>query len=241
MLDEKTNEVRQDEQPASVPVKTRREKIRSRWAQIQCSNLLRRHRFRRRTQNHMNNFSAKIHATPALLALGGLLYALGFSAEYAFVRFGRAVKRVALQAKNAVVTFFHDLAIIAFPGAAQAFREVFGPIYLFFRGIGSLLIHADAIRKKEGLGAAFRASVHYFKSGIRRNIRLLPRMAMYLLPLAAFAILMTVYNGAVTQPYALAVRVNGETVGYVANEDVFNSARDDVQQRINYSGTEKTE
>lgn len=241
MLDEKTNEVRQDEQPTALPVKTRREKLRSRWAQIQCSNLLRRHRFRRRTQHHMNRFSMKVQATPLLLALGELLYALGFAAEYAFVRMGRAIKNAALNVKNTAVKVFHDLAVIAFPGAAQVFRELFGPIYLFFRGIAALLVHGDRIRKKEGFGAAVRASGHYFSSGIRRNIKLLPRMAMYLLPVAAFAVMMTVYTGAMTQPYALAVQVNGETVGYVANENVFNAARDDVEQRINYAGTDKTE
>ncbi len=241
MLDEKTNEVRQDEQPTALPVKTRREKLRSRWAQIQCSSLLRRHRLRRKTQHHMNRFSMKVQATPLLLALGELFYALGFSAEYVFVRMGRAIKNAALSVKNTTVKVFHDLAVIAFPGAAQVFRELFGPIYLFFRGIAALLVHADRIRKKEGFGAAVRAAGHYFSSGIRRNIKLLPRMAMYLLPVAAFAVMMTVYTGTMTQPYALAVKVNGETVGYVANEDVFNSARDDVEQRINYAGTDKTE
>ena len=88
MVDEKTKQTRQDEQPASLPVKTRGEKLRSRWAQIQCSHLLRRHRFRRKTQNHMNRFSAKVRATPLLLALGELFYALGFAAEYTAVRLG---------------------------------------------------------------------------------------------------------------------------------------------------------
>ncbi len=241
MVDEKTNESRQDEQPASLPAKTRREKLRSRWAQIQCSRLLRRHRFRRKTQHHMNNVSAKVRATPLLLALGELFYALGFSAEYTVVRIGRSIKNIALLAAHTAAKVFHDLAVIAFPGAAQLFKDLFGPIYLFFRGIGALLIHAHRIRKQKGFGAAFRASIHYFASGIRRNVKLLPRMAMYLLPLAALGVMFTVYTGAITQPYALAVQVDGKTVGYVANEDVFNSARDDVQQRINYAGTDKTE
>ena len=44
-----------------------------------------------------------------------------------------------------------------------------------------------------------------------------------------------------SQPYALAVQVNGQTVGYVANEEVFNLAKEDVMQRINYAGSDKTE
>ncbi len=33
--------------------------------------------------------------------------------------------------------------------------------------------------------------------------------------------------------------MDGKTVGYVANEEVFNSALEAVQQRINYSGADK--
>ncbi len=35
--------------------------------------------------------------------------------------------------------------------------------------------------------------------------------------------MVTVLNNTIRQPYALEVQVNGQTVGYVANEDVFNS------------------
>ena len=35
--------------------------------------------------------------------------------------------------------------------------------------------------------------------------------------------------------------MNGQTVGYVANEEVFNLAKEDVMQRINYAGSDKTE
>ena len=34
------------------------------------------------------------------------------------------------------------------------------------------------------------------------------------------------------------VKQNGQTVGYVANEDVSNSAREAVQERINYAVTD---
>ena len=63
-------------------------------------------------------------------------------------------------------------------------------------------------------------------------------MAMYVLPVCALAVMVTVFNHTVRQPYALEVQVNGQTVGYVANEDVFNSAREAVQERINYADTD---
>ena len=51
---------------------------------------------------------------------------------------------------------------------------------------------------------------------------------MYILPVCTLAVFVTVYDRTIQQPYALAVQVNGKTVGYVANEEVFNLAREDV-------------
>ena len=241
MLEDKTTETRQDE-PAAAPQHTGcRAKLRSLWAQFQCIHLLRRHRRHRRRRNRLDDAAQKMRATPVVLRIGAVLYALGFAAEYTAVRAGRTVRDAALWLGSALHRFAHDLAVTAFPGAAQVFKDLFGPIVLFVKGIAALLVHAHRIRKEQGFGAALEASAHYFTSGVHRNLRLLPRMAMYILPLVALAICTTVFRYVVQQPYALAVQVNGQTVGYVANEEVFDSAREDVQERINYAGTDKTE
>ena len=237
MLDEKTTGPEQQ----AAPQTAQKRSLRSLWAQLQCVHLLRRHRFRRKTQRRMNNVRQKMRATPLVQAVGEFLYALGFAAEYAAVRAGRNVAHAALWAAGCCKKFAHDLAVTAFPGAVQMFKDLFGPIVLFFKGIGALLVHAHRIHKEQGLGAALKASVRFFTGGIRRNLKLLPRMAMYILPVCALALFVTVFESTVYRPYALAVQVNGQTVGYVANEATFNLAREDVQERINYAGTDKTE
>ena len=237
MLDEKTTGPEQQ----AAPQTAQKRSLRSLWAQLQCVHLLRRHRFRRKTQHRMNNVRQKMRATPLVQAVGEFLYALGFAAEYAAVRAGRNVAHAALWAAGGCKKFAHDLAVTAFPGAVQMFKDLFGPIVLFFKGIGALLVHAHRIHKEQGLGAALKASARFFTSGIRRNLKLLPRMAMYILPLCALALYVTVFESVVHRPYALAVQVNGQTVGYVANEATFNLAREDVQERIHYAGTDKTE
>ena len=93
MLDEKTTEPQQEMPSAPKPTAPRGEKLRSLWARLQCVHLLRRHRFRRKTQHHMNNVSQKMRATPMVQTVGEGLYALGFSTEYAVVRAGRRVRR----------------------------------------------------------------------------------------------------------------------------------------------------
>ena len=238
MIEDKTKEP-QTAEPAQQPPKKRGQKLRSLWAQFQCMQLLRRHRFRRRTQHHVNHFSQKLLQNRLVLIVGEALYALGFSAEYAFVRVGRTVCRGVSGARLWGRSLLHTIVSMAFPGAAQMVRDLFGPIVLFFRGMGSLLVHAHRVRKEKGFGAAVKDSVHYLVGGVRRNVRTLPRMAMYILPVLALAGMVTVVQNTIRQPYALEVQVNGQTVGYVANEDVFNSAKEAVQERINDAGTDE--
>ena len=235
MIEDKTKE----QQPASSAKPKWGQKLRSLWAQLQCMGLLHRHRLRRKTQNHVSNFSRKIAQNAAVPVIGEALYALGYSTEYVFVRAGRGLRSSWLWLWHSAATLLRNTAAIAFPGAAQMFRDLFGPIWLFFRGCGSLLVHAHRVRKEKGFAVACRESVHYLTSGVRRNIRTLPRMAMYVLPVCALAVMVTVFNNTIRQPYALEVQVNGQTVGYVANEDVFNSAKEAVQERINDAGTDE--
>ena len=171
--------------------------------------------------------------------VGETLYAIGFSAEYAVVRTGRCLQHGLRRLLQTVRELLRNIAFMAFPGAAQPLRDLFGPVVLALRGTGALLRHAHRVRKENGFGAALRASGHFLAHGIADNIRLVPRMAMYVLPVAALAVMVTVFQTTIRQPYALQVQVDDKTVGYVANEEVFNSALEAVQQRINYSGAEQ--
>ena len=237
MIDEKTQE-RQESAPSETK---RRRQFRSRWAQLQCMGVLHRHRLRRKVQEHLRKFGGKLAQNPMVCAVGEALYAIGFSTEYAFVRAGRNTKHAVRGCLKALRELLAGVAAMAFPGAAQVFRDLFGPVVLFFRGCGALLVHAHRTRKEKGIAEACRESVRFLVNGVRSNVKLLPRMAMYILPACALALMVTVCGNTLRQPYALEVQVNGETVGYVANENVFNSAREAVQERINYAGTDKTQ
>ena len=238
MIEEKTKEP-QSQAPAA-PVKGR-EKLRSFWAKVQISGLLRRHRFRRKTQRHMNDVAKKLRASAVVLTVGEALYALGFAAEYMVVRTGRGIAAVAHRLARWCRNARHTIIATAFPGAAQMFKDLLAPLYLFFKGLGAVAAHANDVRRERGFGASVKAAGRYFVGGLKRNLSLLPRTAMYILPLCMLAVFVAVWNRTMAQPYALAVQVNGQTVGYVANEEVFNLAKEDVMQRINYAGSDKTE
>ena len=228
------------EQQAPQPVRqSRRQKLRSMWAQFQCRGVLRRHRLRRRRQHRAEKLWDKLLHNSTAPVVGEALYAIGFSTEYVFIRAGRALQRTLRQLRHMGGQLLRNTAAMAFPGAARLVRDLFGPVVLVLRGTVALLRHAHRVRKEKGFGAAFRASTQFVAEGVSSNIRLLPRMAMYLLPAAALVLMVTVFQTTIRQPYALEVQVDNETVGCVANEEVFNSALEAVQERINYSGTER--
>ena len=119
--------------------------------------------------------------------------------------------------------------------------ELFAPIILLVRGTFALIRHANNTRRQKGVWASIKESVKFLITGVGSNIGTLPRMAMYLLPAAALFAMITVCRYTLEQPYALEVQVDGQPVGYIANEAVFNSALETVQERISYAGTDKTE
>lgn len=239
MIDEKTKQPQQAPAPRQAP--RRGEKMRSLWAQLQCTSLLQRHRLRRGAQNVAEKLFLLLRENALTSRLGELLYTLGFATEYVFVCTGRAVRYGALTALSWCRKALQDTLRIAFPGAAQVFRDLFGPLVLAVRGTARLLVRANRIHREKNFSAACKASAEYIIKGVENNLSLLPRMVSYLLPLGAAVLFVTVVRSTVSRPYVLGVQVDGETVGYVANEETFNSAREAVQTRINYAGTDKTD
>lgn len=75
MTEDKTKE----QQPAAQPVRqTRRQKLRSLWAQLQCRGVLRRHRLRRKRQHRRETLWHKLLHNPVAPMVGETLYAIGF-------------------------------------------------------------------------------------------------------------------------------------------------------------------
>src|SRR5699024_8233452 len=132
---------------------------------------------------------------------------------------------------------WNNVVDTAFPGTRTVLGEMFGPVYVFCRGVRNIWVYGDEVRREQGFWAGIVADVQYLGRGAVRYGGLLPRMVAYLLPLGALAVLVAVVQIMVGRPYTLAVEVNGITVGNVANETVFDAAREDVLQRVNYAGT----
>ena len=239
MLDEKIEPIQEGAgglQTAPPPLTTK-EKMRAAWARVQCGSLLRRHRLRGAAHRRLTAWGGAVAALPLARRLGDRLYSLGFAGEYALIRAGRAIRTAALWLAAALLRAWTSLADIAFPEARVILRELFGPLYVFCRGVRNIWVHGNEVRRASGFWAGIAADLRYLGRGAVRYAGLLPRMAVYILPLGALAVLLTVVQFMTARPYTLAVEVNGTTVGNVANEFVFDSAREDVLQRVNYAGT----
>ena len=117
-------------------------------------------------------------------------------------------------------------------------RELFVPVNVFFRFVSNIWVYGNDVRRARGFWAGIAADLQYLGRGAVRYGGLLPKMVAYILPVGALAVLLTVVQVMVGRPYTLAVEVNGTLVGNVPNETVFDAAREDVLQRVNYTGAD---
>ena len=237
LIEEKTKEPQLQESQTAQP-RTVGQKLRSLWAWVECAVVRLRHRAGHGARHRWGWLARRAVTIAPVRTAAEFLYTLGFMGEYQLVRAGRAASAAFWWTVGSVWRLLRRLGETAFPEIRLVFRELFGPVYIFFRGIFNIIRTASAVRRERGLAAALHAGASYLARGIRRYAGLLPKAVVYLLPLGALGIMVTVVQLTFARQYALAVQVDGVTVGYVANEDVFDSAREAVLERINYAGAD---
>ena len=176
-------------------------------------------------------FGELLQQVPHAGVIGDVLYMFGFWLEYGAVCAGRTTVRAATAILSHVwallFAIFRPLAagLIVF---LEDLLQPFVRLYSGVRHIRELPEQYPEESRKEIRAEKFR----YFKRGTKRYLPLVWNVFTYLLPAGALVCLALVIQGQLSQTYRLEVRVNGETVGYVESEQVFDNARDDVQSRI---------
>ena len=176
-------------------------------------------------------FGDLLQRVPHAGVIGDALYMFGFWLEYGAVCAGRTTVRAATAILSHVwallFAIFRPLAagLIVF---LEDLLQPFVRLYSGVRHIRELPEQYPEESRKEIRAEKFR----YFKRGTKRYLPLVWNVFTYVLPAGALVCLALVIQGQLSQTYRLEVRVNGETVGYVESEQVFDNARDDVQSRI---------
>ncbi|MDD4850963.1 MAG: peptidoglycan DD-metalloendopeptidase family protein [Gemmiger sp.] len=174
----------------------------------------------------------RIARLPYVDVAGNALYMIGFWAEYLGV--------CALRTANHVVS-------AVFGNAAQVLLMILRP---FIIGLITLCedLTSPFIRMASGLRhirelpedlpegdqrTIRKEKVRYFRRGAKLYLPLVWSALSYLLPVGAAVVLVVAVRNELGRRYILNVQVNGQSVGYVESEQVFESAREDVQSRIN--------
>ena len=164
--------------------------------------------------------------------VGDMLYMVGFWVEYVFVCIGRRVGAVVRGIGDTVLNL---LLIVLRPiliGIITLIEDLTSPFVRMASGIRHIRDIPDTLVESED-GDVRRAKKKYLASGIRKYSIVVWNAITYILPAVAAAGLVVLVRSGLGLRFVLNVQVNGENVGYVESEQVFENAREDVQSRIN--------
>ena len=165
-------------------------------------------------------------------AVGDMLYMVGFWVEYMLVCVGRKLSA----AFHGVIGTAVDLVMLILRpiliGIITLVEDLTGPFVRMASGIRHIRQLPDTL-EQEDASEIRAAKKKYLASGIRRYYRVVWNAITYILPAVAAAGLVLVVRGGLGLQFVLNVQVNGESVGAVSSEQVFDNAREDVQSRIN--------
>ena len=173
----------------------------------------------------------RLHSMPRVHAIGDALYLIGFWFEYFLIcaarGVGKTVRAVVLQAGRLLILILRPFLL----GLITLCSDLTAP----FRRMSSGMRHMRELAQtlpEESSREIRRERFRYFRRGARLYFPLVLNALAYLLPVAALAGFAYIVQDRMNVNYVLEVMVNGEPVGSVASEQVFESARDDVQGRI---------
>ena len=178
----------------------------------------------------LNRFAAVLETMPYAELVGEALYRIGFGVEYTAVRTVRTIRRVCrgigVNAARLLLAVLRPFLL----GIITLLEDLTAP----FVQLASGMRHMRELSEQGGSPKQLRAMRRsYLKRGVQQYFPLVLNALSYILPVAAAFGLVAVVRTALGSQYILNVQVNGESVGFVATEQVFENAREDVQSRIN--------
>ena len=167
--------------------------------------------------------------------LGQFLYDVGFWGEYTARRLVRGSWKACCFLGQRCAYVWNRAAGLAGNALKTGAQDLTAPFTRMANGAKNIRARVQE-EKQAGTAHAAREGLRYFALGVHKYFPLLGRAAAYVLPVAALAVFGYTVHTVLEYNYVLAVEVNGSVVGYVQTEQVFDSAREEVAQRINYAG-----
>ena len=170
--------------------------------------------------------------------LGQFLYDVGFWGEYTARRLVRGSWKACCFLGQRCAYVWNRAAGLAGNALKTGAQDLTAPFTRMANGAKNIRARVQE-EKQAGTAHAAKEGLRYFALGVHKYFPLLGRAAAYVLPVAALAVFGYTVHTVLEYNYVLAVEVNGSVVGYVQTEQVFDSAREEVAQRINYAGTDR--
>lgn len=178
---------------------------------------------------------------PQTAVLGQFLYNVGFWGEYSALRFCRLVRTGIGRAGARVLAVLKKIGAYLGGALLTGWRELTAPFTRFWNGIKNINALIKQEKQASGRGHALKEGLFYFGRGVRLYFPLLRASFAYVLPVCALALFVYTVDTVLDYNYILAVEVNGQVVGYVESEQVFDSAKTEVAQRIKPVNGEEVE
>lgn len=172
--------------------------------------------------------------------VGQFLYDVGFWGEYTARKTVRGTKKLLHSLGSRIVSVAKLLAGYVGRAFATCWQEITEPFRRFHNGIKNI---ADVMRKEreQSKAHAVKEGAAYFGRGVKLYYPLLKNALAYVVPVLALGVFVYTVRTVLGYNYALAVSVDGQIVGYVENEQVFDDAAAEIQQRIKPINGEKTD
>lgn len=172
-----------------------------------------------------------IRTSPQIAALGEFLYNMGFWGEYFVLQVGRKIKKFILSLGSKIAKTAQKVGGYVGHGLHVCWSEITAPFRRFYNGIKNIIALMKEERKLED-GHSVKEGAAYFKRGVKLYYPLIKQSVAYVIPVLALGMFVYTVRTVMDYHYALAVEVNGEVVGYVENEQVFDDATAEIARRI---------
>lgn len=214
------------------PNQKKRSSLSQRLDDWRCKRTVRAWHRKKRRESHRRQINGIFAKIPYSYVIGNFLYMVGFWVEYAGVCTWRKV-RVIVGAIAATVGNLLLMIVRPFVlGIMTLVEDLTSPFTRMASGIRHIR-ELPEVLEEEDASQIRAAKVQYFRRGVKKYYPIVWNAITYFLPALAAAALVVIVRNGLNLRFVLDVQVNGESVGYVANEQVFENARDDVQSRIN--------
>lgn len=203
-------------------------------AHLECANV----HIGLKISQQLTRFKTWAKGRPEAGQIGEFLYSVGFAGEYSVLSLGRAIRNQSMEMCHWLWnhllrgwTALHNVGV-------DICEDITAPFKRFAQGMRNIRAFVKEEKERSTTADAAKQGIGYFFRGLKLYAPLARRGMSYLMPVVALGIFIYTVSTVLGYNYVLAVEVNGDVVGYVQSENIFDDAKADLSQRIqDASGT----